>query len=63
MNTARRSTVQLPNNRDHLYLAVAQISKPRPLTKVSAWADQYRILSSKGSGEPGPWRTARTQCS
>ena len=60
MNTARRSSAPLPNNRDHLYRAVAQTCRPRPLTTVSAWADQYRILSSKASGEPGPWRTART---
>jgi phage terminase large subunit GpA-like protein len=27
---------------------------------VSSWADRYRILSSKDSAEPGPWRTGRT---
>jgi phage terminase large subunit GpA-like protein len=27
---------------------------------VDQWADQYRILSGKGSSEPGPWRTDRT---
>lgn len=27
---------------------------------VSEWADQYRILSSRASAEPGPWRTERT---
>lgn len=30
-----------------------------PLT-VSSWADKYRMLSSKASAEPGPWRTSRT---
>jgi phage terminase large subunit GpA-like protein len=34
--------------------------RPRPLTTVSAWSDKYRILTSKGSGEPGQWRTDRT---
>ena len=27
---------------------------------VSEWADRYRMLSSKASAEPGPWRTSRT---
>ena len=27
---------------------------------VSEWADRYRMLSSKASAEPGPWRTTRT---
>jgi len=27
---------------------------------VSEWADGYRLLSSKASAEPGPWRTSRT---
>ena len=61
MNCAtRRSVTPLPNGREVLYGAVADACRPRPLTTVSAWADQYRILSSKASGEPGPWRTART---
>jgi phage terminase large subunit GpA-like protein len=33
---------------------------PDPLLSVSEWADQYRILSSKASAEPGRWRTRRT---
>jgi phage terminase large subunit GpA-like protein len=33
---------------------------PEPLLTVSQWADQARVLSQKGSSEPGPWRTART---
>jgi len=32
---------------------------PDPMT-VAEWADRYRVLSSKGSAEPGPWRTDRT---
>jgi len=31
----------------------------KPLT-VSEWADEYRMLSSKASSEPGRWRTSRT---
>ena len=34
--------------------------KPEPLLTVSEWADNCRMLSSKGSAEPGPWRNART---
>ena len=30
-----------------------------PMT-VGQWADAHRILSTKGSAEPGPWRTDRT---
>jgi phage terminase large subunit GpA-like protein len=30
-----------------------------PLT-VTEWADKYRILNQKASGEAGPWRTSRT---
>ena len=35
------------------------IRPEQPLT-VSQWADKYRMLSSKASAEPGPWRTSRT---
>ena len=31
-----------------------------PSLSVSKWAEQYRILSSKGSAEPGLWRNERT---
>jgi len=34
--------------------------QPDPYLLVSEWADKYRILSNKASGEPGPWRTDRT---
>ncbi len=33
---------------------------PEPALLVSEWADKHRILSSRGSAEPGPWRTSRT---
>jgi len=34
--------------------------KPEPKLTVSEWADQYRVLSSRSSSEPGIWRTSRT---
>jgi phage terminase large subunit GpA-like protein len=34
--------------------------KPEPALSVSEWADTHRMLSSKGSAEPGQWRTSRT---
>jgi len=34
--------------------------RPEPVLLVSEWADQHRILPSKGAAEPGPWRTSRT---
>lgn len=33
---------------------------PEPLLTVSRWADEFRLLSSTASSEPGRWRTART---
>jgi phage terminase large subunit GpA-like protein len=59
MTAARRSTTVIPNARAHLYRALANAVRPRPLLTVSAWADAHRVLTSKGSSEPGPWRTDR----
>ena len=39
--------------------ALAKGFAPRKPTTVSQWADGHRILSSKGSAEPGRWRTNR----
>ena len=33
---------------------------PEPALLVSDWADKHRMLGSRGSAEPGPWRTNRT---
>lgn len=33
--------------------------RPRKRLSVSEWADSHRVLSSKGSSEPGRWRTNR----
>ena len=40
--------------------AAAAGARPDPLLTISEWADQYRILSTRASAEPGPWRTDRT---
>ena len=34
--------------------------RPEPQLTVSEWADEHRMLTSKASAEPGPWRTNRT---
>lgn len=44
----------------HLYGVLSQACRPRPTRSLSDWADRHRILSSKGSSEPGRWDTGRT---
>lgn len=39
--------------------AIARAIAPRKPMRVSEWAARHRILSSKGSQEPGPWRNER----
>jgi phage terminase large subunit GpA-like protein len=34
--------------------------RPEPDLTVSSWADEYRMLSSTASAEPGRWHTSRT---
>ena len=60
MTPARKSQTPIPHARRHLFEVLAKAMRPRPLTTVSAWSDKFRILTSKGSGEPGQWRTDRT---
>ena len=60
MTPDRRSTHPIPHARRHFYEVLQRNVRPRPLTTVSAWSDKDRILTSKGSGEPGQWRTERT---
>ena len=43
----------------HCYHVLAAACRPRDRLTVSTWADRHRWLSSKQSGEPGKWRTAR----
>lgn len=40
--------------------ALAMVAPPPKLT-VSDWADQFRVLSSEASAEPGSWRTDRAK--
>lgn len=43
-----------------LFRTLARAVRPQRRLTLSEWADAHRRLSSKGSSEPGPWRTART---
>lgn len=43
-----------------IFTTAARAIAPRKPMTVSQWADVERILSSKGSAEPGRWRTSRT---
>lgn len=38
---------------------IATILVPLPQLTLSEWADEYRVLSSEGSAEPGRWHTDR----
>ncbi len=38
----------------------AEALLPPPKENISQWADKYRVLPSKGSAEPGKWRTSKT---
>lgn len=42
-----------------IHAAIARAIAPRKHMTVSEWADGNRFLSSKGSAEPGRWRTHR----
>ena len=35
-------------------------ARPDPKLRISEWADQYRVLTTRSSPEPGMWRTSRT---
>ncbi|KAI4444659.1 hypothetical protein C824_001093 [Schaedlerella arabinosiphila] len=43
----------------YLKEALRQLQPPEELS-VSEWAEKYRILDSKGSAMPGPWRNEKT---
>jgi phage terminase large subunit GpA-like protein len=55
----RRSRVALPRGAVECLATLARAIKPRDRLTVSEWADKYRWLSSKQSGEQGRWSTAR----
>jgi phage terminase large subunit GpA-like protein len=42
-----------------IHAAIARAIAPRKPLTVSQWADAERVLSAKGSAEPGRWRTHR----
>lgn len=54
-------TVRLPEGlqsaRRLLFSATSEALAPDPDLLVSEWADRNRMLSSKASARPGPWRT------
>jgi phage terminase large subunit GpA-like protein len=61
---SRRSRRRSRGNRcrtaGHVFAgAFAERIRPKPVLSVSEWADQHRVLSTKASSEPGPWRTSR----
>lgn len=47
------------NAANRINTAIARALAPRAPVTVSQWADAERVLSSKGSAEPGKWRTSR----
>src|SRR5690348_1506153 len=49
----------LPPAAPRIAQAIARAIAPRKPLTVSQWADAERVLSSKGSAEPGRWRTSR----
>lgn len=53
------TSIHLSDSRPHLLHRLAKACRPRERLTVSGWADRYRILSGKQSGERGRWRTAR----
>lgn len=48
-----------PSARHLMAAAASRAVRPRGRLTVSQWADNHRVLSSKGSGEVGRWRTSR----
>lgn len=60
MTRRRVSRVQVGRGLRHMYGTLAEAIKPRPLLRVSEWADAHRVLSTKASALAGRWRTDRT---
>ena len=57
LRRSRRSATAPAASR--LASVIARAVAPRKALTVSEWADAERVLSSKGSAEPGRWRTQR----
>ena len=49
-----------PRTRSHVRSRVGAMLRPPPQLTVSEWAERHRMLGSRASAEPGPWRTNRT---
>lgn len=64
MNYALSSTLKRLGNMSlpvhNLLSKSLEALRPPPLMNVSEWANEYRILSSESSAEPGKYRTERT---
>ncbi len=60
MLNARSSFEFVPPAHAALYTCLADDVEAREPLTVTQWADRYRILSSKSSGEPGRYDSART---
>lgn len=55
----RRSRVRVGLGRRHMYGTLARALEPRPVVRVSEWADEHRELSTKASAFAGRWKTER----
>lgn len=50
----------VPSDLPTLYRRLQRAIEPRRMLTVTQWSDANRVLSSKGSGEPGRYSSART---
>jgi phage terminase large subunit GpA-like protein len=53
------TSASVPRAAPRLRAVIARAIRPRHPLTVSEWADAERVLSRKGSAEPGRWRTSR----
>jgi hypothetical protein len=59
--TLPASAASESRTREHVRRRAGAMLRPPPQLTVSEWAEQHRILGSRASSEPGPWRTASSQ--
>ena len=55
----KRIQIRKYNTSQYIKEAMRQLKPPEDLS-VSEWADKYRMLDSKTSAMPGPWRNDKT---
>ena len=55
----KRIQIRKYNTSPYIKEAMRQLKPPEDLS-VSEWADKYRMLDSKTSAMPGPWRNDKT---